>query len=340
MDEKLASIKELEKQVAQDGFWSDSRKAQNTIQKLNQLKGEISSLKEMEKEVDDISLLTELAEDEQDEKMQREIMQSLSEMREKLTELELKILMSGEFDSHNAILSIHAGAGGTESCDWVQMLLRMYNRWAQMKGYKWRIVDILPGEEAGIKNVTALVRGNYAYGYLKAESGVHRLVRISPFDSQGRRHTSFSSVDVIPEVHDDINVKINEADLRIETFRASGHGGQHVNTTDSAVRITHLPTKITAQCQDERSQHRNKATALKVMHSRLFEYYQKQQREKIAKEWGEKGEIAWGNQIRSYTFHPYSLIKDHRTGLEVGNVQAIMDGGIDEFIKAYLQWKK
>jgi len=294
----------------------------------------------MEKEVDDISVLTELAEDEQDEKMQREIMQSLSEMREKLTELELKILMSGEFDSRNAILSIHAGAGGTESCDWVQMLLRMYNRWAQVKGYKWRIVDILPGEEAGIKNVTALIRGDYAYGYLKAEAGVHRLVRISPFDSQGRRHTSFSSVDVIPEVDDEINLKIDEGDLRIETFRASGHGGQHVNVTDSAVRITHLPTKITAQCQDERSQHRNKATALRVLHSRLFEYYQKKQREKLVKEREEKGEIAWGNQIRSYTFHPYSLIKDHRTGLEVGNVQSIMDGGIDEFIKAYLQCKK
>ncbi len=326
--------------MAQDGFWGDSRKAQNTIRKLNQLKGKISSLKEMEKEVDDISVLTELAEDEQDEKMQREIMQSLSEMREKLTELELKILMSGEFDNRNAILSIHAGAGGTESCDWGQMLLRMYNRWAQMKGYKWRIVDILPGEEAGIKNVTALIRGDYAYGYLKAESGVHRLVRISPFDSQARRHTSFSSVDVIPEVDDEINLKMDEGDLRIETFRASGHGGQHVNVTDSAVRITHLPTKITAQCQDERSQHRNKATALKVLHSRVFEYYQKQQREKLVKEREQKGEIAWGNQIRSYTFHPYSLIKDHRTGLEVGNVQAIMDGGIDKFIKAYLQWKK
>ncbi len=326
--------------MAQDGFWADSRKAQNTIQKLNQIKGGISSLKEMEKEVDDISVLTELAEDEQDEKMQGEIMQSLSEMREKLTELELKILMSGKFDSRNAILSIHAGAGGTESCDWVQMLLRMYNRWAQMKGYRWRIVDILPGEEAGIKNVTALIRGDYAYGYLKAEAGVHRLVRISPFDSQGRRHTSFSSVDVIPEVDDEIKLKMDEGDLRIETFRASGHGGQHVNVTDSAVRITHLPTKITAQCQDERSQHRNKATALKVLHSRIFEYYQNKQREKIVKEREEKGEIAWGNQIRSYTFHPYSLIKDHRTGLEVGNVQAIMDGGIDEFIKAYLQWKK
>lgn len=326
--------------MAEDGFWADSRKAQNTIQKLNQLKEEISSLKEMEKEADDISVLTELAEDEQDEKMQREIMQSLSEIREKLTELELKILMGGEFDSRNAILSIHAGAGGTESCDWGQMLLRMYNRWAQTKGYKWRIVDILPGEEAGIKNVTALIRGDYAYGYLKAEAGVHRLVRISPFDSQARRHTSFSSVDVIPEVDREINLKISEGDLRIETFRASGHGGQHVNVTDSAVRITHLPTKITAQCQDERSQHRNKATALKVLHSRIFEYYQKQQREKLVKDRKEKGEIAWGNQIRSYTFHPYSLIKDHRTGLEVGNVQAIMDGRIDEFIKAYLQWKK
>ncbi len=325
--------------MTQNGFWDNSREAQKTIQKLNQLKGEISSLEQMEKEVDDISLLIELAEEEQDEKMQDELMKSLLEISEKSAELELKTLLSGEFDSHNAILGIHAGAGGTESCDWAQMLLRMYNRWAQRKGYKWRILDILPGEEAGVKNVTVLITGDHAYGYLKAEIGIHRLVRISPFDSQARRHTSFSSVDVIPEVDEGIKLKINESDLRIDTFRASGAGGQHVNVTDSAVRVTHLPTGITSQCQDERSQHRNKATALRILRSRLFEHYQKEQREKLAKERGEKGEIAWGNQIRSYIFHPYSLIKDHRTNFEAGNVQAVMDGEIDKFIQAYLQKK-
>ncbi len=287
--------------------------------------------------MDDISLLIELAEEDQDEKMQDEIMKSLSGMGDKLGELELKTLLSGEFDSHNAILGIHAGAGGTESCDWAQMLLRMYNRWAQDKGYKWRILDILPGEEAGVKNVTVLITGEHAYGYLKAETGVHRLVRISPFDSQSRRHTSFSSVDVIPEVDEEVDLQMNEGDLRIETFRASGHGGQHVNVTDSAVRITHLPTGITAQCQDERSQYRNKGMALKILRSRIFEHHQKKQREKVEKEWEEKGQIAWGNQIRSYVLHPYSLIKDHRTSLEVGNVQAVLDGAIDNFIKAYLK---
>lgn len=314
-------------------------KAQATVRKLNQLKGERSSLEEMDKEVDEASVLIELAEEEQDETMQAEIMKSVSYIGGKLAELDLKTLLNGEFDKHNAILNIHAGAGGTESCDWVQMLLRMYNRWVQRKGYEWKVIDLLPGEEAGVKNVTVLITGDYVYGYLKAEAGVHRLVRISPFDSQSRRHTSFTSVDVIPEIEEDVDLEINESDLRIETFRASGHGGQHVNVTDSAVRITHVPTGITAQCQNERSQHRNKAAALKVLRSRIFADYQKKQKEKVVKERQKKGEIAWGNQIRSYTLHPYSLIKDHRTGVEIGNVQAVMDGGIDEFIKAYLQTK-
>lgn len=339
MEAKLSSIKKLEEKITQNGFWDNSSQAQKTIRKFNHLKGEISLFRQVEKETDDISMLVELAEDDKDEKMQAEITKSISETEEQLSALELKTVMNGKFDSHNAILGIHAGAGGVESCDWAQMLLRMYNRWAQRKEYKWRILDMLHGEEAGIKNVTVLITGDYAYGYLKAESGVHRLVRISPFDSQSRRHTSFSSVDVIPEVDEEIDEKINESDLRIDTFRASGAGGQHVNVTDSAVRVTHLPTGITAQCQDERSQHKNKATALRILRSRLFEYRRKKQKEKIEKERGEKVEIAWGNQIRSYVLHPYSMIKDHRTGVEIGNVQAVMDGDIDKFIKAYLQTK-
>lgn len=329
---------DIEKQMAVPGFWDNSPKAQKCAQQLSRLKTEISSCEKIDKEVDDVSVLVELAEEAQDTKMQDEIMQAISEIEGTLADLEFRTLMDGEFDRHNAILSIHAGAGGTESCDWAQMLLRMYEHWVQKRGYQSRVLDLLHGDEAGVKNVTVLVSGEHAYGYLKAETGVHRLVRISPFDSQSRRHTSFSSVNVIPEIEEEVEVELNQADLRIETFRASGHGGQHVNVTDSAVRITHLPTRITSQCQDERSQHRNKDMALKILRSRLFEHYRRLREEKVAKEWKEKGEIAWGNQIRSYTFHPFSLVKDHRTGVEIGNVQAVMDGGIDRFIKAYLQW--
>ena len=322
--------------MAEPGFWDDRERAQKRLQRLNQLRTEISVCERIKADVDDVSILIELAEEEQDEGMGAEIMQTLSRVSEEVDGLELKTLMAGEFDRNNAILSIHAGAGGTESCDWAQMLLRMYNRWAERKNYEWRIFDCLPGDEAGVKNVTVIVKGDYAYGYLKAEAGVHRLVRISPFDSQSRRHTSFSSVDVVPEVDDEIDVDVRDSDLRIETYRASGAGGQHVNVTDSAVRITHVPTGISAQCQDERSQHRNKAAAMKVMRSRLFEHYRREKMEKFAEEREEKGKIAWGNQIRSYVYHPYFLIKDHRTGTETGNVQAVMDGDIDRFIRAYL----
>ncbi len=323
--------------MAEPGFWNDREKAQKRLQRLNRLKTEISLCEGIQAKVDDVSVLIELAEEEQDEGMDAEIVETLSRVSEEIDDLELKTLMAGEFDRNNAILSIHAGAGGTESCDWAQMLLRMYNRWAERRNYAWRIFDCLPGEEAGVKNVTVAVKGDYAYGYLKAETGVHRLVRISPFDSQSRRHTSFSSVDVVPEVEDEIEVDMKDSDLRIETYRASGAGGQHVNVTDSAVRVTHIPTGITAQCQDERSQHRNKAAALKVMRSRLFEHQRREQMEKFAERREEKGKISWGNQIRSYVYHPYSLVKDHRTGTETGNVQAVMDGDIDRFIRAYLQ---
>jgi len=281
--------------------------------------------------------LIELSEDEPEylEQIQGEI-ETLQKDAEKL---ELQTILSGEFDRCNAILSINSGAGGTESCDWANMLLRMYTRWCDEKGYTVKTVDILQGEEAGIKSVTLEIEGDLAYGYLKAEKGVHRLVRISPFDSNKRRHTSFASVDVIPEIEDDIEVKINLDDLRIDIFRSSGPGGQSVNTTDSAVRITHLPTNIVVQCQNERSQLQNKTMAMKILKARLYELKRKEQEAKMSKEYGDKQKIEWGSQIRSYVMHPYSMVKDHRTEQETGNVERVMDGGLDEFIEAYLKWK-
>ncbi len=265
-----------------------------------------------------------------------EVKEGFAKLKKKVEEEELKVLLSGEHDASNAIVSIHAGAGGTEAQDWVSMLLRMYVRWAENRGYRVKVVDMLPGEEAGYKYVTFTVEGPYAYGYLKAEKGIHRLVRISPFDAGARRHTSFASVSVIPEIDENIQVEIRPEDLKIETMRASGHGGQHVNKTETAVRITHLPTGIVVTCQNERSQHLNKMTALKILKARLYELERKKLEEKKAKLLGEKKEIAWGSQIRSYVLHPYRLVKDHRTGFETGNVEAVLDGDLDEFIRTYL----
>ncbi|MCL6594276.1 MAG: peptide chain release factor 2, partial [Alicyclobacillus sp.] len=256
-----------------------------------------------------------------------------------LERFELELMLSGPYDKNNAIVELHPGAGGTESQDWASMLLRMYMRWAEDKGYKVEMVDYLPGDEAGLKSVTLLIKGHNAYGYLKAEKGVHRLVRISPFDASGRRHTSFASVDVIPEMEDDIDIEIRPEELRIDVFRSSGAGGQHVNTTDSAVRITHLPTGIVVTCQSERSQIQNRQVAMNLLKARLYERKRQEQEEQLASLRGEQKEIAWGSQIRSYVFHPYSLVKDHRTGVEIGNVQAVMDGMLDPFIDAYLRWQ-
>ena len=277
--------------------------------------------------------------EESDLKSLQEIEESANEVYEEIKTIEFNSLLSGEFDANNVILSIHAGAGGTESCDWVSMLMRMYSKWVEDRKFKIKIVDILAGDEAGIKKVTVMIKGDYAYGYLKAESGVHRLVRISPFDSNKRRHTSFASVDAIPEVENDIKIDISSSDLRIDTYRSSGAGGQHVNVTDSAVRITHLPTGIVVQCQNERSQHQNKFMAMKVLKARLYELERKKQKEKLEKLYGQKGEIAWGSQIRSYVFTPYTMVKDHRTGYSTGNVEAVMNGELDEFIQAYLKMK-
>ncbi|MEW6042339.1 MAG: peptide chain release factor 2, partial [Elusimicrobiota bacterium] len=283
----------------------------------------------------------ELSEEEQNkinqQLLQKEIEEELKKADAGLREFEIELKLSGESDRHNAIVSIHAGAGGTEACDWAQMLLRMYSRWVEGKKFSMEISDILAGEEAGIKSVTFIVKGENAYGFLKSEIGVHRLVRISPFDANKRRHTSFASVDVIPEVEEDIEIKINESDLRIDTYRASGHGGQHLQKTDSAVRITHIPTGIVVSCQAERSQFKNKSIALKILKARLYELEREKQRSKMEKHYSEKGEIAWGNQIRSYVFMPYQLVKDHRTNTEVGNTERVMDGDIDVFIEAYLE---
>ena len=337
VESKEKKLKELEGLMAGPEFWADQKKAQAVVTEASLLRRCASSWKELKKRGDEIAELIELAEEETDETLLPEIEKSIQKFNNDLDKLELEALFTDQYDTSNAIVGFHAGAGGTESCDWANMLLRMYLRWAEKKGFQTKIIDYLPGEEAGIKNVTVIISGAYAYGYLKAESGVHRLVRISPFDSNKRRHTSFASVDVIPELEEDIEVDIKDEDLRIDIYRASGPGGQGVNTTDSAVRIMHLPTKIMVQCQNERSQHKNKAMAMKVLKARLYRHYLEKRKEEIEEKWGDKKDIAWGSQIRSYVFQPYTMIKDHRTGVEIGNVQKIMDGGIDPFIEAYLR---
>lgn len=289
-------------------------------------------------ELEETELLLDMAVEENDADTEHEVAASLPGLEEHIAMAELECMFSGEHDANNAIISIHAGAGGTEAQDWVGIILRMYLRWAEAKGFKADIVDILPGDEAGTKSVTIMVKGRHAYGYLRSELGIHRLVRISPFDASGRRHTSFASVMVMPELDDSIDVDINDKDLRIDTFRSSGAGGQHVNKTDSAIRITHLPTGIVVQCQNERSQHSNKDTAMKMLTSRLYKLEKERKAEVNEQLGGDKKEIAWGSQIRSYVLQPYRLIKDHRTDHEIGNVDAVLDGNLDPFIKAYLLW--
>lgn len=300
------------------------------IEKYNNLKSEFDNLKD----------LSDLLKLESDDELARELIKNTTKIENEITSLEINTLLSGKYDTNNAIITLHPGAGGTESQDWTQMLYRMYTRWAQDNGYEVKELDFLEGDEAGIKSVTFLVSGEYAYGYLKGEMGVHRLVRISPFDSGGRRHTSFASVEVLPEITDDIEIEINSDDLRIDTYRASGAGGQHINKTSSAVRITHIPTNIVVACQTERSQIQNKETAMKMLKSKLLNLKEKENKEKIEDLKGNQMEIAWGSQIRSYVFCPYTLVKDHRTNYEVGNVQAVMDGDLNGFINAYLRNNK
>ncbi len=324
--------------MSRPDFWDDPEKAQSTISRGNELRNWVEPLRELTAAIDDGTLLLEIAEEEEDlEAASREVSSELDKIDARLDALELKRMLGGPNDKRNAILSINAGAGGTEACDWADMLLRMYKRWAENHGFGVELLDLLSGDSAGVKNVTVVVRGECAYGYLKAEKGVHRLVRISPFDANKRRHTSFASVDVSPEIEDDVEVEIEDKDLRIDTFRSSGPGGQHVNVTDSAVRITHIPTGIVVRCQNERSQHKNKATAMKIVRSRLYEHEMRKREEKLKKEHGPKMEIAWGSQIRSYVFQPYTMVKDHRLNLETSNVEAVMDGDLDQFIHPYLK---
>jgi len=325
--------------MSEPDFWNDSQKSGQIIPRLKVLKATTEPFMSSFKEYSDLEELLSIL-DESDKKSLNDFEGELSGLIKRVDSLEFKSLLSGEHDISNAILSINAGAGGTESCDWASMLLRMYNRWAQSKGYGMQDIDLLPGEEAGIKNVTIIIKGDWAYGYLKAERGVHRLVRISPFDSNKRRHTSFASVDVIPEVTKDIGIEITDKDIRIDVYRSSGPGGQSVNTTDSAVRITHIPTGIVVQCQNERSQIKNRATAMKILKARLYEKEQREMQERLEKEYAQKQKIEWGSQIRSYVFHPYNMVKDHRTSEETSNTQAIMNGDIDKFMNAYLKWKK
>lgn len=330
-------VEEIERAMHTLGFWDNLQEAQRLTREKSRLEKEIKRWRETERALEDVEVLLELSKEEGEGALHEEIKEGIRVLQDKLDRLEVETFLSGEMDFNNAIVSIHPGAGGTESQDWAEMLMRLYTRWAERHGYKVEILDYQPGEEAGIKDVTFNVIGDYAYGYLKAESGVHRLVRISPFDANKRRHTSFTSVFVYPEIEDDITVEINEDDLRIDTYRASGAGGQHVNKTSSAVRITHIPTGIVVQCQNERSQHKNKATAMKILRARLYEMKRLEQEKKMEGLASEKKDIAWGSQIRSYVLQPYQMVKDHRTNVETGNVTAVLDGYIDTFIKAYLQ---
>ena len=323
--------------MSQSGFWDNTENSTKVVKELKSLKATVEPWENAFRKYQELKEILDILK-EKDRDLVNNVIRDIELLSGELEKLEFKALLGGEFDKNNSILSINAGAGGTESCDWVSMLLRMYNRWSESHGYEVKTIDVLLGEEAGVKNVTLLIQGEYAYGYLKAERGVHRLVRISPFDANKRRHTSFASVGVIPEIEEDTDVKIEDKDLRIDVFRSSGPGGQSVNTTDSAVRITHIPTGLVVQCQNERSQYQNKQTALKILKARVFEVEREKKEQELLKQYGtEKKKIEWGSQIRSYVMHPYTLVKDHRTDYETGDVSKVMNGGIDEFIEAYLK---
>jgi len=321
-------------------FWDDADNARKIQKEQGVLQNSIETWESFDSSWEEANVLLELAIDEEDAETEKEVGQLLKELQRRLALSELECMFSGEHDANNAMLTIHAGAGGTEAQDWTDILLRMYMRWAERMGFSTEFLDYLPGDEAGVKSVTIMVKGRYAYGYLRSEMGIHRLVRISPFDAGGRRHTSFASVFIFPELDDTIEIDINEKDLRIDTFRASGAGGQHVNKTSSAIRITHIPSGIVVQCQNERSQHRNKDMAMKMLKARLYEREKQAQEEQQQELHGDKKEIAWGSQIRSYVLQPYRLVKDHRTGVEIGNVDSVLDGDLEPFIKAFLLWRQ
>lgn len=335
--EKRHKIEELNAKTMEESFWSDPEAAQHTIRKLNSIKEVVESYDHLEKTLDSLKDSEEMLKDDFDEELFMLVEEVYQELTKAFDDFEIQILLSHEYDHSNAILELHPGAGGTESCDWADMLYRMYSRWAEKKGFKVSVLDYLPGEEAGIKSVTFMVEGDMAYGYLKAEKGVHRLVRISPFDSGGRRHTSFASLDVMPQFNNEIEIEIKPEDLLVETKRASGAGGQHINKTDSAVRMVHKPTGLVATCQNGRSQHENREEALRILKSRLYQKMIEEQEAKLAEIKGEQKLIEWGSQIRSYVFHPYSMVKDHRTNVETSDIQGVMDGDLDNFIYAYLK---
>ncbi len=334
----MEKVEELEEISADPSFWNDMEKAQPILQKTKQLKSKIDGFEKLNSDFDDIMTLIEIGNEEDDKSVIEEVKHLAEDFLGRYEELRISTLLTGQYDKNNAIVTLHSGAGGTEACDWVSMLLRMYLRWAEDKGFSVEELDYLPGDEAGVKSVTIQVNGENAFGYFKAEKGIHRLVRISPFDSSGRRHTSFASCDVMPELDDTIEFEIDPDDLRIDTYRSSGAGGQHINKTSSAIRITHIPTNTVVQCQNERSQFQNKDRAMKLLRAKLYELKLQEQAEELKDIRGEVKDIGWGSQIRSYVFHPYNMVKDHRTNAETGNVQAVMDGDIDMFITSYLKW--
>lgn len=339
IDSLKAEVEVLEKESAAPDFWDDMENSQKVMQKIGSLKAKVTGYESLRSDYEDALVMIELADEEGDLSLLDDCTASVKDIETRVEDMTLSTLLSGEFDGKNALLTFHAGAGGTEAQDWAEMLFRMYNRWGERHGYKVSTLDYLDGDVAGIKSATILVEGENAYGYLKGEMGIHRLVRVSPFDSSGRRHTSFASVEVMPEIDDDVNVEIREEDIKMDVYRASGAGGQKVNKTSSAVRLTHIPTGIVVSCQIERSQHQNREVAMRMLKSKLVEIKERENLERIEDIKGDQKEIAWGSQIRSYVFMPYTLAKDHRTGFEMGNISAVMDGDIDGFINAYLKQK-
>ena len=337
IEEKTSKLNDLENKTLEENFWTNNTNSNSILKEIKEIKSKLKKYNDINRQINDLEDINELLTLEIDEKLEMQLNSLTKQIKKELEKFHIETLLSGKFDKNNAIITLHPGAGGTESQDWVEMLYRMYSRWANKTGYTIKELEYIEGEEAGIKSVTALVEGENAYGYLKCENGVHRLVRISPFDAGGRRHTSFASLEVLPEISDDVEIEINTNDLRIDTYRASGAGGQHINKTDSAVRITHIPTGIVTACQTERSQIQNKETAMKMLKSKLLDLKERKHKEKIEDLKGIQKEIAWGSQIRSYVFCPYTMVKDHRTNYEVGNIEAVMNGEIDEFIEEYLR---
>lgn len=338
VENKEKELKELESKTTENDFWNDTDNSSKILKQINNLKSKVEGFKKLNNELNNLFEMSELLQVEEDEELAKELLKSTYTLEKDIEKLEITTLLSGKYDNNNAILTIHPGAGGTEAQDWAEMLYRMYTRWANANGYEVKELDYLEGDEAGLKSVTFSVNGDYAYGYLKGEMGVHRLVRISPFDAGGRRHTSFASVEVLPEITDDIELDINPDDIKMDVYRASGAGGQHINKTSSAVRLTHIPTGIIVACQTERSQFQNRDTAMKMLKSKLLNLKEKEQKDTIDELKGIQMDIAWGSQIRSYVFCPYTLVKDHRTNYEVGNVQAVMDGDLNGFIDSYLKF--